>query len=293
MALTYDTTALVEKAKIRAVLPDDDNDVIIEHMGDVLQSYIAPLIKSLNQEYMVTILDYPYVQSQSAYDIPTKAMANSLRDIMFVDQSGREISIPYLNPDILKQATFMFGYYFQGDQVIIRTGSGIPNFTYPTLRMKYHRRPNMLVPTDECAQITSVLGNVATVSSVPSTWTIATTVDIVKSMPNFTLRGEDLIITDITGINITFSSLPATVIAGDWISEAGTSPIAMIPLEALPLLMEMTASEMLEMLGDPKYKTSEANAAKLEAKLTRIMAPRVDGSVKTLSSFESIFDTGF
>lgn len=289
--LTYDTDNLVERVKIRGVLPDDDNSVIIEHMGDVLQSYVAPLIKSLNQEYMVTYLDYTYTPSQTAYDIPSKAMANGLRDVMFVDSSGKEVAIPYLNPDILKSANYLFGFYFQGDQVIIRTGSGIASSNYPTLRMKYHRRPNMLVPTDECAQITVVAGNAVTVSSIPSTWTTASTFDIVKSTPNFTLRGEDLTITNIVGLTVTFSALPSTVIVGDWIGEAGTSPIAMIPLEAIPLMLEMTASEMLEMLGDPKYVTSEKNAVKLETKLTRIMAPRIDGSPKVLNSTDTIFDS--
>lgn len=293
MAISYATGTLVEKVKVRGSIPDSEDyfsdDQIIERMGDILQTIVAPLIKTLQQEHMVALYDQTYTSGTTAYNLPPRAMANSLRDLSFVDSSGNEINIPILNPDLLKRGyvrSQVYGYYFQADQVVIPS-TGIQ---YPTLRMKYYRRPNMLVPEDECAEVSSVAGSIATCVSVPSAWTTGDTFDIIKSTPAFTARGEDLAISAINGFDITFSSIPTGVVAGDWVCLAGESPIPQLPVEAFPYLMQTTVSEILENIGDPKFTTAQANAKKLEDRLVKILTPRNDGTPRVLNDVSGIFD---
>lgn len=296
MSVSYTVDTLVDKVRVKGAIPTADDYLtdaqIITTMTDVLQTYVAPLIKTQMQEHMVTVYDQDFDPTQTTYSIPSRGMASSLRDICFVDSSNNEINIPLLNPDILKgYSTFLFspvmwGYYLQNNSVIMapQGNTAMPN--YPTLRMKYYRRPNALVAEASAGQITAInttTGQV-TLASAPTTWTTSTTFDIIKGTPEFETRGDDLAISNITGFVLTFSDLPTGVAVGDWVCVAGESTIPQIPVEAFNLLVQSTTAACLEFMGDPRWTASEAQANKYEKKLVAILAPRVDGTPQTIVS---------
>lgn len=223
--------------------PDD----IVAFLNEEQQTTISSLVSSIREAYWIQYHDVVISPSVTSYIVPQRSIMGGLQDIVLVDTAGNEIEIAQLAPEQQKVSPFysfvpissMRGMYARDDTFNIYPIT----FPYPSgfiIRFKYARRPSVLVQSSFCAQIQTVnySTNVVTVSAVPSGWGASSTiVDIINNYPQFTSLTDDNLITNIAGTSITLTSLPTTVVAGQWVCPMGTTCIPQLPLELYPLLI--------------------------------------------------------
>ncbi len=210
--------------------------------------------------------------------------------MVWVDTNNNEIGIPRLRPEQIK-AGFQFGmgyfnglygFYLKDQSVVLYLGSPSGVNSYPTLRLKYFRRPSDCVSINDCGKITLINfpARQVTVDNAPPSWDDETIFDLVKGTPHFTTKGDSLAIDSIAGNTITFTDdLPTDLAEGDWVAEEGETPIPQIPYEAFPLLTQLTVLKALEANRDTEgMKNAMAMLEEMKKSFLQIITPRVDGS---------------
>jgi hypothetical protein len=220
---------------------------IVAFLNEEQQTTITALVQSIREAYWIQYHDVSIQPNVTSYIVPQRTIMGGLQDIVLVDSAGNEVEIAQLAPEQQKVAPFysfvpiasMRGMYARDDTFNIYPIT----FPYPAgfiIRFKYARRPSILVQSSFCAQILTVnySTNVVTVSAVPSGWTAnSTIVDIINNLPQFTSQSDDNLITNISGTSITLTSLPTTVVKGQWLCPQGTTCVPQLPLELYPLLI--------------------------------------------------------
>jgi hypothetical protein len=301
IGIDFTSQGLIYSAKLHAAIPSSQSlftdDDFIEVLNHNMVSEVIPLIKSVNEEYFVVKVDVPLVSGQDAYTFPTRALGGAMRDIVMVDTNNRELDLPRLQPELIKYggayyAQRIFGIYLEGDHAVFYpTMQNPPQGSF--IRFKYERRPNDLCLLDNAGKILSI--NVGlkkiTLDKVPAVWTTDTTVDIMLPVPQFTSIADDVVITQITGHDLTLSALPTGIAVGQWVAESMTTPVAQLPYEAHKLIEIYGAAALLqaskdtEALNSMKQEIEEAKDA-----LYKIITPRVEGSPVKVINRNSIFD---
>ena len=309
----YTTDSLLPMLRLLPLMPSvqalfSDSD-LMNIMDFEMSSKILPLIDNQAEEYFITRADLIYNQSIRVYPFPTRATADKLRSVSFVDSNFNEIRIPRLRPeDIMSNVNAtglainpaLWGFYIQNDNIILYLGSySGSSQAYKYLRLRFVRMPSTLVQEAACGQITNVSGNVITVNSVPTPATFLTTVtyDIVSNTPQmFVSKGDDLTVTSIVGNVITFTAIPSIPGVpgpqiGDWVCLAMQSPIPQIPFKpGFQLLLQLSAAKCLEIHGDTQgFNVAMSQAADMKNYFISVLTPRVDGNVIRLTTPNSLY----
>jgi hypothetical protein len=292
MPIDYSTVSLLASVKVRSMNASNQNtftdDDMIRIASEELQSVLIPFIESVKGEYWVQIEDQPYVPGQTKYTMPERATGTKLRDVCLVDGQGNEVLLNNINIEDMKSswayAPYQFGFYLQDNQVVLVLGNLIGSGNYRNVRMKYFRRPNTLINTDQAGKVLNIntLTKEVTLSFAPTTWTTATLFDCINSMSPFQSRVDNQTITGIAGFILTFSAIPSGLSVGDWVSEANFSPIPQVPVEAHRLLEILTAARILQYSGDPSFTVFQAEANEAKKELIQVISPRVDGSPRKI-----------
>lgn len=288
--------SLVASVYRHTLSPNSQNTLqpndIIAILDEEMRHCIVPLILAAQEEFYVTNYDQTLTAGTYNYTIPKRAAFATWRDVVFVDSNGVEVNLSALPPEYVKLAfpsggnipLYVFGFVMVNDQIQLWPQTGGPPTQYK-LRMKVKRRPNTLTSTSNCGQITAINGNIVTVGNADSTWTTSTTFDIIPNSPQFTSRGDDLMITNLASANtqITFSSLPSTVVVGDWVCPSQMSPIPQIPFDMFPLLAQRGVIRVLEALGDTQnLQIAERRYQDMAADFARTVSPRIEGTPKKI-----------
>ncbi len=303
----YTTTGLLASVKRRITLPDAQNlfspDDLIAFMGDELSSTLVPLIHSVQQEFWVTKIDVPLVQNQTNYTIPIRGAANGLRLVTLLDTNGNEIDYPLLRPENTASSynwlspfstSTLYGFYMEGDHIVMFPNSVVTN-PVNTVRFRIERQPSQLCSVNDAAQITDINGLVVTVNNVPSDWTTSLTFDIQNGQPQFQPRQDDLTVSNISiGLSqITFDSLPATAVVGDWITVSNTAVIPQIPYQMFPYLAQCVANLCMAGMADSEpYQDGMRKAVMMKEDLLKLLQPRDMGNVQTIINRGGLFDNG-
>ena len=304
MALNYTADQLVEDIKSLSILPDSQlllqTEEILRMMNFQMRASLVPLIDSAAEEFFVHDEDIDYDGTETVFNIPTRAVGTKLRDVVFVDSNGNEVGIPRLRPEQLKTnygygiglAFGLYGFILKDQTVQLFIGSSQSAPSYPTLRLKFFRRPSDCVTVNDCGQITLI--NTATrevtVDAAPTDWSTDLLFDFVKGSPHFTSKGDSLAIDSIAGNTLTFTDeLPDDLVVGDWIAEEGETPIPQVPYEAFPLLTQLTIIKTLEANRDTDgMKNAMATLEEMKKSFLQIITPRVDGSPIKLGGTDGI-----
>lgn len=309
----YTTDSLLPMLRLLPLMPSvqalfSDSD-LVNIMDFEMSSKILPLIDNQAEEYFISRDDIIYNQSIRIYPLPTRATADKLRSVSFVDSNFNEIRIPRLRPeDIMSNVNAtglainpaLWGFYLQNDNVILHLGSYMGSTqAYKYLRLRFVRMPSTLVQEAACGQITAVSGNVITVNAVPATFTTTVTYDIVSNTPQmFVSKGDDLTVTSIVGTNITFNTIPSNPASavpgpqiGDWVCLAMQSPIPQIPFKpGFQLLLQLSAAKCLEIHGDTQgFNVAMSQAADMKNYFISVITPRVDGNVIRLTTPNALY----
>jgi len=299
MAVDYTTTGLISKLKRFGSVPTSQALFLaadfIALMNDELMNTVLPLIQRAKEEFFITSTDTAIVAGTSAYTIPSRAAGSQLRDIVIVDESGNEASIPNLGPSGIKnQGGFLtndnFGFYLKDNKVVLFPA---PTVTGRYIRFKYVRRPNQLVAVSAAGLVSSFNSGARTItlSAVPTGFTTSKVYDIISNVPPFVSLGDDLAVTSIVGNVVTMTAaLPSGLAAGMYLCEASESPIAQVPPEAHALISQLGAVKALEAMDDKNLKTAKAKADQMLSDFLDLISPRVDGSGEKVVNRGGIFD---
>lgn len=311
MAIDYSTTTLLSTLRLLPLMPSvqalfsDDNLLTI--LTFEMVSKIYPMIDNQTEEYFVTYDDQLYNPTQTIYNLPSRTLGGKLRALSFVDANDNEIRIPRLRPeDIMSNVNAtglainpaLWGFYMKNNKIVLYLSSvngATSNYKY--LRQRFIRQPNQLVATSACGLITGLSGNVVSVSAVPSTFTTSVSYDMISNTPNFDALQDDSVCTDISGLNMTFTSIPVdelgnpTLHIGDWICLSGQAPVAQVPFTpGYDLLLQLGAAKCLEIHGDTQgFNIAMSQAADMKNYLLSVVSPRVDGNVIRLTSPNSLY----
>lgn len=260
---------------------------------------LVPLVLKHMEEFYVALQDQAITANVTTFAIPYRAVGMALRDVQIVSSTDPDtrVGLERLNPEdlyagISGNARFLVkknGFYLQGNSLILYP---TPAQSLDTLRMSYYMRPNSLVATNTCAQITAINSgsNQVTVSVVPSNITTLTTVDFVRAQPGFECTAIDQTISSIVGTTITFSeALPSNLAVGDYICLSGQSCVVQVPVELQPLLFQYVVVRILAAQGDQtNLKAAVAELEALEKAASVLLAPRVSGKVKRVVNARAI-----
>lgn len=306
MSLDYSTDALLPTLRLLPLMPSvqalfSDSD-LLTILNFELGSKIVPLMDNQSEEYGVYIEDIPYNQNVMKYAIPaTRAVAAKLRSVSFVDPNSNEIRLPRLRPeDIMSNVNAtglainpaLWGFYLQNNTIVLYLSSvNGATSSYSALRLRYIRQPNQLVLSSACAQVSSISGTMVTVTNVPGTFDTSETYDFIANYPGFDSLEDDAVCTNVTGLVMTFSSVPATLQKGDWICLSGQAPVVQIPFyPGYDLLLQLAAAKCLEIHGDIQgFNVAMSQAADMKAYFISVLTPRVDGNVIRLTTPNSLY----
>lgn len=264
---------------------------IIGFLQDEQQTTVESLVKAVRDDYWVANYDQVILANTFTYSMPPRAVAGSLRKIVFVDPSGFEIDCPHLDQDqISTPSYFAFrpswqgqGAFIQDDKIMLwpQTFSNV----YYKLRQRYERRPNSLTSSANCGQIltVNVATNTITFQASPP-FVNGQLIDIISSSGQFSSDIDNALILNITGGIVTFDpSTPITsaVKVGDWACPAGLSCIPQLPAEGYPLLLARGMLRIAAALQNTNlFNVASKMAEDAAAKLQMMITPRVSGSPK-------------
>lgn len=249
---------------------------------DIISSRVVPLILGMRQDYFVTVDSESLVADTSSYSIPERSIARGLRDLKLNDTSSdRDLTL------IAAEDSHFFdtntgtphSFYFKGDKIIVVPTPGASD-TSLTLQKWYNLKHSRLTAVSNAALVTSKTSTTVTVSAAPSGITTATAVDFIQGTSGNSILAMDKTPTIVAGTTYTFAAgaIPTSLVAGDYLSLAQTTPVLMIPDEAYPYTETLIARRLLNIIGDFDGAQRLAEDEREEEKnLKQIMEPRVMG----------------
>lgn len=265
---------LISALKIRGSFPASNdlfsNSDFLVLLNMQMKTEIVPTMMLLSEDYFLLTKDFT-IASGTVYKLPSRSIGSKIRDVQYIDGSGN-INHPnrLLEED---QGLGGSGYYIFRNEIRLSD-----DYTSGTLRIQYFSRPNELVLTTSCGQISSIntATNEVVVSSLPSTMTTGVLIDFVQNNNPFDLLDYDEAITNVVGTTVTFAALPTDLAVGDWICLAKQSPVPMMPEEMHPLLVQAALVSCLASKNDKAFDYEAKLLEKQKQDMIRMLDPRVE-----------------
>jgi hypothetical protein len=249
-------------------------------------------IMSTRGGYYLTYQDYsdPLQIEAGMFPIPTDCVAGALATVQLVQDSA---IIPVCPIDPSEQfstvapSSLSYGYYCMGNVIQI-----LPKPTVGVTRLWYTKRTSDLILVSQAAQVTLVNGPVISVSSLPSTILIGSTLDACGDQPPFNILATRQV-ADITGTDVTLDAQVDTLAPGDWLALSGQTPIPQIPVEFRLLLAWRVVELAWELQG---YMEKAASAKKRRIEYIEdtfgLVTPRVQNDTKVINPIIGGFLSG-
>lgn len=254
--MIYTTDELIRSVKSRGLVPTNqrtftDEDITL-FANEELFGKVVSLITKQNEEYFVKEITTDLVTGKSKYRLSTRAMGQGLRDIYYKDGSTIDHLTKLNREDLYSVATSgsrPLGYFLEGNYV--RFIPADLKITSGQVVTAINFRPNQLVASNRARKVTGFTTNTITVNSVPTHFVVGAKIDVISQFSGNEHLFFDLTITAISGNTITFDSNDiADLEINDWVCVAGESPVAQIPEELHPYLVERTLMRIYSALND-------------------------------------------
>lgn len=284
----YTTTQLLAAIRRTGHIPVSqtpfEDDDILQIADQELQTGLLRQILSVRENFYLTYLDTA-VNATGIYNIPLRAIGGALAEIQLLNGN---IVTPIVRSEVHDQFSTnaspngVYSFYLKANQVVI-----LPIPTTGSIRLWYYQRPNELVPTDECSQISAISSGTLTVDQTATTSiTTATPCDLIKDQPFFDSLATEITPSSVGATSIVFSSsdVPTTLSVGDWVALAGKTPVPQIPVEFRPLLVQRVVVKYYEIQGYlDKMKAAQKKLEDMEKDTFMLINPRVVEEPKTIS----------
>jgi hypothetical protein len=299
MSLDFSSTALIADVKRRAMAPTSQslfqNTDFCAILTSEMKSKLIPLIKKVKEDFFLSSKDFSIDGTTRSFAIPDRAIGMAIRNVEYADPNNNdEQRAPRTTQGNRGTSPYwadIGGYYLQDNDIVFDEA---PTDTSMVIRVYYYRRPSKLVRTSDAGKITAIntLTKTVTLDNVPTAWTTSYLFDFTKGKGGFQSLGDDKVITAINGFDVTFSAtLPTSLAVGDWVAEAGESPIAQIPYDGHDLLAQLAAIKVLEGQGDPNLiKFAQDKAMIMEADFLAVISKRVETQPKKIVSRRGLMD---
>ncbi len=251
---------------------------ILEIADEETKTTILPSIMAVREEFFVFYKRYTIVAGTGAYRIPPRAIGLAAREIQL--QSGNSATdLPKINPEEVLD-------YGQGsiDSFYIVNNSihtyRVPSSGGASLVVPYFLRPGKLVLPENAATISAIdTGtNIVTVSSIPASWVTGNSFDFIRQDGGHECVDIDLTSTLVSGTNITFSSLPASLQVGDYVALSGETPVVQLPPDYHPILAQAVAFQILDDMNQPGAEKAGKRLDKMLDAVQTMMSPRIQGA---------------
>jgi hypothetical protein len=291
--MPYTTTDLLAAIKRKGMIPDSqvtftDAD-LLSMADDEIRSHLVPAIMAAREDFFLTSIDYS--TASTSYDIPSRAIGMKVKAVALVDANGSEQYLPVMDSmdASVSNGPQFRSFWIAGNQIRFQDAPT------DTVRVYYYQKPSALVALSQCAVVSSVSGTTITTTGVPSNLTSSSTVDYVKGTAGYDLLGTDVDVSSVTATDVLVPSAPSPLlVAGCYITEAGYSPVVMIPEDLVGALEWGTVASILEAQGDLNGSAlASQKADKTLAAGLRLFEPRVDGRVKKIINRDSELRRGF
>lgn len=281
---TYTTSDLISLIKLLGHVPQSNSTFTVANLltlADLeLRTAIAKQLKESNEGYFQTILEYDQ-NSTGEYRIPSAAIVAGLYSVQI--RNGQALW-PVSRQEVAEMTTTTFpsggnySYFIRGNTLFM-----LPIEFGGVLRFTYERRLSKLVPTTSCAQVSSIAGQVVTVTSVPSAWVVGDSIDLQAAQPQFDVLGT-MEITNISGTDITLDGDLTDLAEGDYLCLEGQSCIPQVPVEFQQLLAQRVVCKIYELQGYfDKMKAAEAKLEQMTNDLTALITPRTQSVPKVIN----------
>lgn len=287
---------LIASIRRRAMIPDDtatfeDLD-LLEIANEEIDVEILPKLLSLNEEFLVTHVDIPIVEGVYRYEIPYRAVANKVRDLMLI--AGNDI-YEVTRTDLEYISDYSGSNLNSADNVVYVENNEIVfasvgrSRSYESLRIYYYRTPSRLVETDRVGQITFIDRNTGAVrlNHFPENYSNLPTMDFISSdVANKIYKFDVKPISankNTKEISFSLQDIPASLKVGDYLCEAQETVIPQIPSEMHPLLAQSVAVHILESLGDQEGLAAASNRLeKMSKNVMSMTENRIEGAPKKI-----------
>jgi hypothetical protein len=283
----HTTTGLIDIIAIRGMVPIAQdtfpNDKILDIATDEIRSVVVPSVLATNEEWFLTSTTETYARS---IPVPTNAISGSLRDIQLV-KGNRIYSIPRLSVEDINNSTLEqnpIGFIIE-DTTIKFYGEAAEEVI-----LRYYASPGALALVEDCAKVVSSSYNsglditTITTDTNPEDWTDDFYIDTVSNLPFYKTKITSVLasVTSTTTITLV-GDYTTDLVAGDWITVTGTSPIPQVPQEWLPYVAQAVVSVIMEAQGDIELANkSTERQNNLKKSLLQTIAPRVRGEAKKI-----------
>lgn len=280
MAQSWTSDELIENVKRITHLPTStgtyDTDDFLALLDFVMQGTILPIIVGVRQNHFLRYTDFE-LNDDSQYRIPTRAIASGLQAMQNVISNYLQpIDLVYVTEltSTIGSPTTNYCGYITRNVVNVKPSPGNGQ-----IRMWFNDRPGKLIATASAAAVGSIDSTTQiTATSVPATFTTGRTYDLVQGKPPFDTLAYDITVSNIASTTITFDeALPSSLQDGDYLCLAGEAPVAQIPAEVWPLLVQGTAVKINEAQGYSQKLSESKDAFKqMREDALTILTPRVE-----------------
>lgn len=293
-ANSYTTADLVTNVKLVGHVPISNSTFtapeIINLANRELQTAVIKQITSVREGYYMTYEDLD-LADDGLYDVPANAIGGALANIELIQNTT---IIPVNRIEESEQfsttapTSTSYGFFMKANKVQI-----LPTPNIGTPRLWYFRRPNTLVETSDAAQITAIVGNVVSVTSLPSTMLVGTDVDFCQDQPTFNVLGT-LEIASISSLDITLTgTMPTGLAVGDWMCLENQTPVPQIPVEFRPLLEQRVVVKIYELQGYlDKMRAAKVVLDEMTKDIFGLITPRVQSQTKIIMPVNGGFMCG-
>ena len=276
-----------------------DDVSILRHADMEVQTRLLPMLRRLNEEYLVASVDITAVNGR--VELPLRAAGAAVRHVQLVTTGGGLRPLPRLMPEQIygypAATTYAQGYYFDGGGLVLQ-----PDGASGTVRLRYYMRPGAIrtlvtLPTsyvgaDPGGLIASVTpdtpstGRTTFVISQFTSGVPAGSVDFVSQGPAHDATNVSVAITGVsaTQFHVATSDLTRAVRVGDYAYPAGYTPVVPVPEELSGVLVGLTVARALMACG---YQSEAAqqlgDAEKSMLDVEQLLRPRSEGNPKVLT----------
>lgn len=276
-----------------------DDVSILRHADMEVQTRLLPLLRRLNEEYLVASVDITAVNGR--VELPLRAAGAAVRHVQLVTTGGGLRPLPRLMPEQTygypTATTYAAGYYFDGGGIVLQ-----PDGASGTVRLRYYMRPGALrtlltlptsyAGTDPGGLIASVTpdtpstGRTTFVISQFQTGIPTFPVDFISQGPAHDATNVSVAITGVsaTQFHVASSDLTRAVRVGDYAYPTGYTPIVPLPEELSGVLVGLTVARALMACGYQSEAAQQlADAEKSMLEVEHLLRPRSEGNPKVLT----------
>lgn len=251
---------------------------ILEIADEETKTTIVPSIMAVREEFFVFYKRYTIAAGTGSYRIPPRAIGLVAREIQI--QNGNSASdLPKINPEEALDygQGSVDSFYIVNNSIVLYR---VPSSSGASLVVPYFLRPGKLVLPTAAAVISAIntSTNVLTVSSIPSTWVTGNSFDLIRQDGGHECVDIDLNSTLVSGNDITFAALPASLQVGDYVALAGETPVVQLPPDYHPILAQAVAAQILDDMNQPGADKAVKRLEKMLEAVQTIMSPRVQGA---------------